>query len=302
MNIASVITKEFITRLHSGDIPWHRPWKPGYSGAVSYGTGHAYSPVNQWRLPSEGEYIGVAKAIEMGLDFRGARRQQVVWYGPYDKKTTTTDPDTGEETVVRNRRFGFTVHNVLPIASVRDKDGKPLQPKHADPDCPSPEAVTSRGLDAIVGDYLEKTGIRLFVTDSTLRPHFDPEAREIWMLPIARFESLPAYYAQLFRLLVASTALVLDRRTDGDKTAAREELTLEMGSAMLLSSFNIDTDEVFDNSVAYASRWVEALSRDDYAVLTAGGHAEKAVNLILGLARERRDEKDGEDTSLREAS
>lgn len=290
---ASRITAEIIDRLHKGDIPWHRPWKPGYSGAVSYGTGRPYGLVNQWRLSGAGEYIGVRKAIDLGLDFRGARREMVVWQGIYDKKITRTDEETGEEVTVKSQRFGYTQHSVLPIASVRDKDGNPIQPKHADPDCPSPDAVLSRGVDAIIGDFLASAGIRLVVSDSFTAPEWDADSREIRMLPPKRFESVPAYYAQLFRLLVASTSLptLLDRHSDTEKGVVREELVREIGSAMLLSAFDMDTDAVFDNSVAYTALWADRLSRDDGAVLTTAGQAEKAVNLIFGLIAARRQEQ-----------
>lgn len=291
--VAQRITAEFIDRLRRNEIPWHRPWKPGYSGAVSYGTGHAYSLINQWRLSGSGEYIGVRKAIDLGLDFRGARREKVVWYGPYDRRTVSTDPETGEETTVLSQRFGYTEHNVLPIASVRDADGTPLAPRHADPDCPSPDAVVSRGVDAVISDYLSAAGVRLLVSDSFTAPAFDVDSREIRMLPVTRFESMPAYYAALFRLLIASTAVstLLDRHPDGDRGAVREELVREIGSALLLSAFSLDTPEVFDNSAAYASAWAERLSRDDGAILSCAGQAEKAANLVLGLISAARTER-----------
>lgn len=288
MNAFDIVTRAFVSQLSlpTPVVPWHKPWRPGYHGAISRAMKKEYSPLNQMILSHSGEYIGVQAAIELKADFRGVRREEAVWASRYDRKTGEVDPETGEEKT--RTCFGYKRHGVLPVALLKDRDGNPLQPLTPPVDAMDASAVTSSDIDALVSSYLSKAGL-LLRTDASLRPEYDPASREVRIPPVTCFESQSAYYACLFRLLVQSTGdpHLLDRAAPATEHArVQEELTLEIGSSLLLSACCLDTDEVFNNSVAYASMWASRLTDHSSAALLASTAAEKAVNLILGLVRE----------------
>lgn len=281
MSASSYVSQVFIESMNARQIPWHKTWKPGFSGACSWLSGKPYSFLNQCMLRHRDEYIGVQRAIDEGADFRGVRTERAVWCSVYDKKTGEKDPETGEDKVVR--KFGYRQHSLLPVSLLRLKDGSPF-PHHGVPD--TPDAAANRlneGLETILFDYISQFGVTVR-NGAGVEPHYDPESNFISIPSVARFTSQEAYYAELFRLLVASTATPLERDFGATtRGRAREELVREMGSAMLTSAFGIDTKDVFDNSVAYCEKWIKVFRDDEDAIIRAASAAEKAVNLILGL-------------------
>src|SRR5438105_12027675 len=106
------------------------------------------------------------------------------------------------------------------------------------------------------------------------------------------FESPGEYYSTLFHELTHSTGhpTRLNRSTlteferFGDENYSREELVAEMGAAFLAGYCGIE-NRTINNSAAYLASWLQALKNDSRLVLIAAGQAQKAVDLILGLAR-----------------
>jgi len=68
----------------------------------------------------------------------------------------------------------------------------------------------------------------------------------------------------------------------GSDEYSREELVAEIGSSMLMSEFEIELSETFQNSVSYINSWLKVLKSDNRMIITAAAQAEKAVDLILG--------------------
>ena len=68
----------------------------------------------------------------------------------------------------------------------------------------------------------------------------------------------------------------------GSETYSREELVAEIGSACILNSLGISTEETMMNSSAYIQGWLSALNRDKRIVVFASSQAEKAVRYIMG--------------------
>jgi antirestriction protein ArdC len=69
----------------------------------------------------------------------------------------------------------------------------------------------------------------------------------------------------------------------GDPVYSREELVAEMGAAFLSGHCGIES-KTLGNSAAYLQSWIRVLRSDSKLVLVAAGQAQKAADLILGLA------------------
>lgn len=104
---------------------------------------------------------------------------------------------------------------------------------------------------------------------------------------IGPFASSKHYYATAYHELKHST--VHEKRLNRlSKTAhfrnkeySREELTAEIGSAILCNLTGIDNTELIDNSTAYIQSWLKALKNDTNMVLVAAAKTEKAVEYII---------------------
>ena len=104
------------------------------------------------------------------------------------------------------------------------------------------------------------------------------------------FKSIEAYYSTLWHELVHSTGSIkrLGRKTlcdmapFGSESYAMEELIAEMGSAYLSRFSQILPNEI-KNTVAYLDNWLEVFKKDKRFLITASGHAQKAVDFILDM-------------------
>lgn len=83
------------------------------------------------------------------------------------------------------------------------------------------------------------------------------------------------YYKRLNRLESGASAGF------GSETYSKEELTAEIGSAMILNRLGIETDRTFSNSTAYIQNWLQVLRNDNKFIISASSKSEKAVKYIF---------------------
>ena len=105
------------------------------------------------------------------------------------------------------------------------------------------------------------------------------------------FPSISAYCQCMFHELVHSSMLPLSRnKTDNDMTIEEsmksysiEELIAELGSAILMASINLPTEETEKNSISYLHSWSNFLSKPEKqkSLIYAASQAEKAAQLIV---------------------
>ena len=108
---------------------------------------------------------------------------------------------------------------------------------------------------------------------------------------LSQYDNVGEYYSTVFHELTHSTGHKsrLNRFKDnksarfGTQTYSKEELCAEIGSATILNMLNIESDNTFNNSVAYIQNWLKVLRNDNKFIVSASGKAEKAVKLILNL-------------------
>lgn len=270
MNAYDEITARIIERLEEGVLPWALPYV-GLKGARNLITQKEYSICNQMLLPFPGEYLTPKQAIELGGEFKGEETHRVYFTKMVDKKTDEKDEDGNP---IKVKIPVFKAYNVLHVSQVKGAEKR----SRVEPPASGAEVAPVDEAERIAQAYLRGAGVRLVTTPYGA----EYEDGAVKMPFPSQYKSTEAYYGDLFRLLVRSTAGALSR---SDEKPAREELVAEMASAMLMNDLEMDTLEVFDRSVAAIARWKGILSADTHAIVWAGKRAKDAVEYILSFAK-----------------
>ncbi len=289
LDIFAAVTDRIIAALEAGVCPWHQPWTGGNSGCVSYATGKPYSLLNHILLGGlSGEYITFKQCTTAcGHVRKGEKSKMVVFWKPFE----TTNEETGEV----EKHFFLRYYNVFHLSQCEG-----INPRWTTPMPENTNLQPDAMADAIIQDYVTRSGVKLTVTASD-RAFYRPSTDEVVVPKLSQFQQMEEYYSTLFHELTHSTGhhSRLNRINDvaafGSHDYSREELCAELGSAFLVNHCGLETESSFNNSAAYLDGWLKALKGDKKLIISAAGAAEKATNLILG-AKENEEESDDEGT------
>jgi len=121
------------------------------------------------------------------------------------------------------------------------------------------------------------------------RAYYKPLSDLVHMPDKELFTSESDYYSTLFHELTHSTGHEnrLNRKeigkhaAFGSKDYGAEELTAEMGAAMLCGMSGIEQGTI-ENSAAYIDGWRKTIKADKKIVVIAASRAQKAADYILG--------------------
>lgn len=275
LDIYSAVTARIIAALEQGVIPWHKPWTGGNTGCISYATGKPYSLLNHILLGGvSGEYATYKQIQQQGGHVRrGEKAHMVVFW----KFLRVVDEETQEEKEVPYLKYISVFHlsqceGVSPRWAVSVAPVSTLQPDAA--------------ADAIVQDYINRSGVRLTVTESD-RAFYRPSTDEVVVPQLSQYQNVAEYYSTVFHELTHSTGhhsrlnRIADIAAFGSHEYSKEELCAELGAAFLNNHCGLETDASFRNSTGYIQGWLKALKDDKRLIITAAGAAEKAVNLVL---------------------
>ena len=278
-DIYAAVTDRIVQQLEQGVIPWHKPWTGLQSGAISGTTGKPYSLLNQMLLGKPGEWFTWNQIQKLGGKVRkGEKSSMVVFWKQCPIKEE--DPATGEE--VERLIPLLKYFNVFHIDQTEGIEAKTIDPETYDP-------ATDNGADAIIADYLQRSGVKLEHRQGD-EAFYSPSADRV-VLPLReQFRDMAEYYSTAFHELTHSTGhrSRLDRLSRkaffGNEEYSREELVAEIGAAALLNHCGIETAGSFKNSTAYIQSWLRALRNDKKMIVSASGAAAKAFELITGTA------------------
>ena len=278
-DIYAAVTDRIVQQLEQGVIPWHKPWTGLQSGAISGTTGKPYSLLNQMLLGKPGEWFTWNQIQKLGGKVRkGEKSSMVVFWKQCPIKEE--DPATGEK--VERMIPMLKYFNVFHIDQTEGIDAKTIDPEAYDP-------VTDNGADAIIADYLQRSGVKLEHRQGDEAFYRPSDDRVV--LPLReQFQNMAEYYSTAFHELTHSTGhrSRLDRLSRkaffGNEEYSREELVAEIGAAALLNHCGIETAGSFKNSTAYIQSWLRALRNDKKMIVSASGAAAKAFELITGTA------------------
>ena len=274
MDIYAEITNRIVSEMESGLIPWQKPWVAS-GGCVSYATGKPYSLLNQMLLGRPGEYA-TFKQIQQagGYVKKGQKASMVVFW----KWIEQEDEETGEKKEIPFLRY-YSVFHIDQCEGLMPKHSKPL-PQTANAD---------QKAESIICDYLKTSGVKLNHEQGD-RAFYRPSDDSITLPLLAQFRETAEYYSTAFHEMIHSTGH-MSRLNRLEKTAffgteaySKEELVAEIGASALVNIAGLETANSFRNNTAYVQNWLTVLKNDKRFIVSASGKAEKAVNLILGVA------------------
>lgn len=275
MNVYEIVTERILAELEKGKIPWEKPWIGGIDCPIKHTTGEPYSILNQILLGEPGEYLTLNQCNkEGGRIKKGAKAKLVVFWKILEKEDE------------KSKMQKIPVLRYYNVFHINDCEG--IKPKFEREQHPN-GATKAQNAENIVSEYSSRTNLEISHANQ-LQAYYMPRKHLVNIPDMDRFKSTEGYYSTFFHELVHSTGnkKLLNRFPDDAKQAAfgsdsysREELVAEIGANMLLHSMEMDTDKSNRNSVAYVQSWLNALKNDKRLIVSAAGHAEKAVKLIL---------------------
>lgn len=275
MNVYEIVTERILAELEKGKIPWEKPWIGGIDCPIKHTTGEPYSILNQILLGEPGEYLTLNQCNkEGGRIKKGVKAKLVVFWKILEKEDE------------KSKMQKIPVLRYYNVFHINDCEG--IKPKFEREQHPN-GATKAQNAENIVSEYSSRTNLEISHANQ-LQAYYMPRKHLVNIPDMDRFKSTEGYYSTFFHELVHSTGnkKLLHRFPDDAKQAAfgsesysREELVAEIGANMLLHSMGMDTDKSNRNSVAYIQSWLRALKNDKRLIVSAAGHAEKAVKLIL---------------------
>lgn len=300
VDIDQLVTDRIIEALEVGVVPWRCPWARDASVMPSNATTlKPYRGVNVlmlWLGSMMGGYaspywltFAQAKA-NGGAPRKGERGTPCVRWVEWDR--VLTDAEAGElraagKPVRRDAKGrpvlrtvgarGFTVFNVEQCDGVALQLPAPSEWQPSEWDRIEAAENVLHGMPG--GPEIRETGDQAFYQPST----------DVVTLPEReRFTEAERFYAVGFHELVHSTGHssrlarkdLTEAMQHGHAAYAREELTAEVGAAMLCARSGLAVPA--ESSASYIAGWLERLKGDKRLVITAAQHAQKAVDLIAG--------------------
>lgn len=276
MNVYEIVTERILAGLEKGEIPWEKPWIGGIDCPIKHTTGEPYSILNQILLGEPGEYLTLKQCNKEGGKIKkGAKAKTVVFWKIMEKE------DKKDKTKAQTVPI-LKYYNVFHIS-----DCEGITPKFEKEKRPN-SAAKIQDAENLISEYSSRANLEITHVNQ-LQAYYMPCKHLVNIPDMDRFKSTDGYYSTFFHELVHSTGNknLLTRFPDdaiqaafGSDSYSREELVAEIGANMLLHSMNMDTDKSNRNSVAYVQNWLHALKNDKRLIVSAAGHAEKAVKLI----------------------
>lgn len=287
--ITSVITRNIEANKK---LPWFRPW---------FGGKHIVNGTNvleQRNLISNKPYRGINYMLTsmsgfpspFWLTFEQAKSRKM-YLEPNQHYTPIVkwiiDEDEKGKMVFRGCRY-FQVYNLSQF-----KNWKTVKTPDADIPCPEPEEEEENknnlidDCERIIAGYKNSP----VINKNGNRAYYVPSIDSVTVPSISNFISSEHYYATLIHELVHSTGhekrlkrkgIAEGMDGFGGKNYSFEELVAEIGSCFLCNMIGIDSEKVFDNSIAYIQSWLGKFHDDVTMLPKAAQMAQKAVDLILG--------------------
>lgn len=270
-NVYNIIASRFIALLERGVCPWRRTWSTLPTVAPqNFATKKPYRGLNYWlTMGFENPYFMTFKQIREngGTLKKGSKAIPVVYWlwSFYDQ-----DGKRCEEKDAHTKTAKPRYYRVFNLEMVEGIDYK------------FPLLVTLQDHQKIdrCEELVQGTGAKIITRGD--QPAYSPLLDQIYMTDISRFETTENYYSVLFHELTHWTghASRLNRFQKDDY--ATEELTAEMGAALLCAYCQIDNDDLTDNSAAYLQHWITTLQAQPKVLFSAASKAQRAADYLMG--------------------
>lgn len=293
------ITRDIITQLEAGTVPWVQPWKTaGASGIgmpANAGTRRSYSGINVlilWNSAaqngfSSNKWLTFRQALEHGGNVRRGMTGTTVVYAdrftPDDEKHRASQ--TGETPGAIPFLKRFTVFNTQQCERLPEDFATPAPLHNPDHIAPEVEAlIRATGIDFRIGG-----------AHACYNPTHD-------FVQVPRpddyFEPINWHRTALHEISHASghsSRLNRDLSGRGGNAAyAREELIAEISAAFLCATLGIVPTV---RHADYIGSWLTVLRGNDRAIIKAASAASKAAEYILSFRNAARAGETGDDAA-----
>ena len=287
MNVnGKAVATSVIERMRQ-EVPWTQTWieKEGFAGYSNALTGAPYGIIETLILMSQGmpdEVVGTEEEWKAaGYEVFDAPRAVILKEGQtlddlFDDDGNIID---GAGAVV----FGSS--GMIKIGS-----GEPY-PTRAKAEYPNIDIPRTR-LDEVLDAYYAEEGID-YAEEEGSQSYYAPEDDIIRLPAKKQFTSAAGYLATKAHETIHSTGAYVRCNREafkkfgakfGTMKYSREELIAEIGSALLLAAFGVDTEETQRNVAAYCQNWLQQLQNNPRWIMTAAQLAEEAVEDIMQYA------------------
>jgi antirestriction protein ArdC len=279
------VTNDLIKLLEQGTAPWQKPWESGEAGRMPFNptTNKPYRGGNVLALMIAGMRKGYAdprwctykQAAEKGWQVRKGEKASQIEFWEAKPGSTAGDAEDEEK---RSR----LVHRVYSVFNAQQIDGIPpivVKPREPWEVCENAERIMANS-----GADIRYGGDRAYYRKDT--DHVQLPNREY-------FADAPGFYGTAIHELVhwtggetrLSRPTLMQSKSFGDGSYAKEELRAEIGSMMLAAEQGIPHDP--SQHAAYVQSWIKALKDDKNEIFRAASDASKACDYLLEREREK---------------
>lgn len=275
-SVYEMITERIIEQLENGVIPWQKPWSGTHSGAYNGISNKPYSLLNQMILKHGGEYATFKQWSDLGGKIRKGEKSEVVTFWkiqPYEEEN-----ENGEKVIKQIPLLRY--YNVFHISQVDGVEPKEqLKISNLEP---------IEEAEKIKTDYMNREHLKIF--EKVTNDAFYLPIQDYIQVPCKeQYQDIEEFYSTLFHEMIHSTGHKSRlNRPDmqgivrhGSEKYSKEELTAELGSAMIINILGIETEKSFKNSSGYIQDWLQVLKNDNKFIVSASSREEKAVKYIL---------------------
>lgn len=275
-SVYEIITERIIEQLENGVIPWQKPWTGTHSGAYNRISNKPYSLLNQMILKHGGEYATFKQWSDLDGKIRKGEKSEVVTFWkiqPYEEEN-----ENGEKVIKQIPLLRY--YNVFHISQVDGVEPKEqLKISNLEP---------IEEAEKIKTDYMNREHLKIF--EKVTNDAFYLPIQDYIQVPCKeQYQDIEEFYSTLFHEMIHSTGHKSRlNRSDmqgivryGSEKYSKEELTAELGSAMIINILGIETEKSFKNSSGYIQDWLQVLKNDNKFIVSASSRAEKAVKYIL---------------------
>lgn len=275
-NVYEMVTERIIEQLENGVIPWQKPWTGIKSGAYNRVSRKPYSILNQMLLQHSGEYATFKQWNEAGGHIRKFAKSEIVTFWKIQLIEEEEEDGTKVKKQIPMLRY-YHVFHISQVDGVEPKEKIELQELE-----PIAEA------ERVKREYMDREHLKIYekITDKAF---YTPTFDYIEIPCKEQYKNVEEFYSTLFHEMIHSTGYNkrLNRLESGasagfgSETYSKEELTAEIGSAMILNRLGIETEKTFNNSTAYIQNWLQVLKNDNKFIISASSKSEKAVKYIF---------------------
>jgi antirestriction protein ArdC len=317
VDVKSQVARTLIEAMEKGETPWQKPWSSASLRPTNATSLKGYRGVNRILLSlarstdgslyGDNRWVTYRQAQSKGWQVRGGEKGtmivKVIEIDPAKDRERSGDgggatgrggdkmpakPGTPEE----SRRKPVTLRRYF-VFNAEQIDGMPPLEKSSDLEF-DPIARAEAVIDALK----EKTN--LVIVHGGNQACYVPATDQIRLPPKKKFKSAYDLYSVTGHEICHGTmAPHRLNRTEayakrwGDEAYALEELTAEIGSAILSAELGIaervspeQREKHIANHAGYLQSWLKVLSKDPLAIFTAAKAADRVSEYVLGFERE----------------